>query len=133
MGDLQTPNIRRRGSHTQAATPCALAIVPPADYAETGMHSSFAANRRDPGHAASRRRALLEIALIFLVLFIEGAWPAPEANEPHYLSKARHYWDASWCAGDFFCNSADAHQVFYWTFGWLTQWLSFVRSPGAEG
>jgi hypothetical protein len=68
---------------------------------------------------------LLEIALIFLVLFMEGAWQAPETNEPHYLSKARHYWDASWCADDFFCNSADAHQVFYWTFGWLSVWLPF--------
>ena len=45
----------------------------------------------------------------------------PDVNEAHYLSKARHYWDADWCPDDFFCNSADAHQVFYWTFGWLSR------------
>ncbi|MEX2114039.1 MAG: DUF6798 domain-containing protein [Pirellulales bacterium] len=87
------------------------------------MHNSLTANGRDTGRAASRRRALAEIALVFLVLFIEGAWPAPDANEPHYLSKARHYWDAGWCPDDFFLNSADAHQVFYWTFGWLSRVL----------
>ena len=27
---------------------------------------------------------------------------------------------------DFFCNSADAHQVFYWTFGWLTRLLAIA-------
>src|SRR5207244_3162725 len=61
--------------------------------------------------------------LIFAVFFIQGAWPAPEVNEPHYLSKARHYWDPSWCAGDFFCNTADAHQMFYWSFGWISRAL----------
>src|SRR5207248_1926402 len=48
-------------------------------------------------------------------------------NEPHYLSKAKHYWDAGWCAKDFFCNTSDAHQVFYWSFGWLTRWLSLAQ------
>jgi hypothetical protein len=72
----------------------------------------------------SRRwRAAVEVGLIFLVFFIQGAWPAPEVNEPHYLSKAKHYWDVSWCAHDFFCGTADAHQVFDWTFGWLSRWL----------
>ncbi len=75
--------------------------------------------------SGSRRwRAGAEVGLIFLVFFIQGAWPAPEVNEPHYLSKAKHYWDASWCAHDFFCGTADAHQVFDWTFGWLSRWLS---------
>ncbi len=48
----------------------------------------------------------------------------------HYLGKAKHYWDPAWCPGDFFLDTADAHQVFYWTFGWLTleQWgLSFTE------
>src|SRR5205823_738056 len=39
------------------------------------------------------------------------------------LAKAKHYWDPSWCPSDFFQNTADAHQVFNWTFGWLTLWL----------
>jgi len=65
-----------------------------------------------------------EVLLTFLVFLVHGAWPVPEVNETHYLSKARHYWDPSWCASDFFCTTADAHQVFYWTFGWLSQLMS---------
>jgi hypothetical protein len=85
------------------------------------MHDLNAANLQEG--IGARRRAWLEIVLIFLVIFIEGAWPVPDSNEPHYLAKARHYWDAGWCPDDYFLNSADAHQVFYWTFGWLSRWL----------
>ena len=69
--------------------------------------------------------AVAEVGLIFLVFFIHAGWLPPTANEPHYLSKAKHYWNPEWCARDFFLNSADAHQVFYWTFGWLSLWLPF--------
>jgi hypothetical protein len=48
----------------------------------------------------------------------------PDVNEAHYLCKARHYWDPQWCAGDLFLESADAHQVFYWTFGWVAALVS---------
>ncbi len=58
------------------------------------------------------------------MFFIHAGWPVPDVNEPHYLSKAKHYWNPAWCRNDFFCNAADAHQVFYWTFGWLTRYLS---------
>jgi hypothetical protein len=68
-------------------------------------------------------RAAAEVGLIFLVFFIHAACLAPDVNETHYLGKARHYWDASWCARDFFCGTADAHQVFYWTFGWMSRWM----------
>lgn len=64
-----------------------------------------------------------EIALIFLVFFIHAGWPVPDVNEPHYLGKAKHYWDPNWAAGDFFLGTADAHTVFYLTSGWLTLWL----------
>ena len=74
--------------------------------------------------SAPRGRVVVEILLIFAVFSLHGAWPVPDVNEPHYLSKAKHYWDSSWCANDFFVNTADAHQVFYWTFGWLTRYLS---------
>src|SRR5437773_1766592 len=74
--------------------------------------------------SAPRGRLIVEVLLIFAVFFLHGAWPVPDVNEPHYLSKAKHYWDSSWCANDFFVNTADAHQVFYWTFGWLTRFLS---------
>jgi hypothetical protein len=73
--------------------------------------------------AAPRWLAIVEVALIFAVFFLHGAWPVPDVNEAHYLSKAKHYWNPNWCANDFFVNTADAHQVFYWTFGWLTRYL----------
>ncbi len=77
----------------------------------------------DRSAAASRWLAAAEIALIFTIFFIHAGWPVPEVNEAHYLSKAKHYWNPQWCARDFFCNTADAHQVFYWSFGWLSLWL----------
>ncbi|HTN75927.1 MAG TPA: hypothetical protein VL096_11800, partial [Pirellulaceae bacterium] len=61
----------------------------------------------------------LETAMIFVLCFLKSGWPPPDANEAHYLAKARHYWDPAWCEQDFFLNSADAHTVFYWTFGWI--------------
>lgn len=64
--------------------------------------------------------AVAEIALIFLLMFLFAGWPPPDVNEAHYLAKAKHYWQPAWCAGDHFLESADAHLVFYWTFGWLT-------------
>ena len=36
---------------------------------------------------------LAEIALVFAVFFIQGAWPTPEVNEPNYLGKAIHFWN----------------------------------------
>jgi hypothetical protein len=66
---------------------------------------------------------LAEIALIFAVFFIQGAYPVPEVNEPYYLGKAIHFWNPDWARGDFFLDSADTHQVFYLAFGWLSLWL----------
>ena len=70
--------------------------------------------------------ALIEIALIFAVFAIQGAWPVPDVNEPYYLGKAIHYWNPDWLRGDFFMESADTHKVFYFTFGWLSLWLGPV-------
>lgn len=61
-----------------------------------------------------------EVLLVFCIWFMHAAWPVPEVNEAHYLGKAKHYWNPAWCANDFFLNTADAHQVFYWSVGWLT-------------
>jgi len=78
----------------------------------------------EPGKPRQTRwHCAMEVALIFLVFFIHAGWPAPEVNEPHYLGKARHYWDPTWATGDFFLGTADAHAVFYLTSGWLTLWL----------
>jgi hypothetical protein len=68
---------------------------------------------------------LVEIALIFAVFCVQGAWPVPDVNEPYYLGKAIHYWDPDWVQGDFFLDSADAQWVFYFAFGWL----GLVMSP----
>ncbi|MGO8689032.1 MAG: DUF6798 domain-containing protein [Thermoguttaceae bacterium] len=65
-----------------------------------------------------------EIALVFAVFFVEGAWPVPEVNEPNYLGKAIHFWDPAWAQNDFFLGTADTHWVFYFTFGWLSRWLT---------
>lgn len=54
------------------------------------------------------------------------ASPIPGINEPHYLSKARHEWDRSWCAGDLFLESYPAHQVFYQVVGWWTLHFDFA-------
>ncbi|HEY4311485.1 MAG TPA: DUF6798 domain-containing protein [Pirellulales bacterium] len=77
--------------------------------------------------AAAPRRvgwAWLEAALIFLVFAAYAGWPVPEPNEPHYLSKARHYWQPDWIADDFFLSSADSHWTFYLTCGWLSRFMS---------
>lgn len=66
----------------------------------------------------------LEIVLIFAVFFVAGGAPAPHVNETYYLTKAKHYWEPQWCAGDPFLESADAHLTFYWTVGWLAKWFS---------
>src|SRR5262249_20225768 len=70
---------------------------------------------------ARRWRALVEIAVVFAVFFMHGAWPIPDVNETGYVAKAAHFWDPQKFAGDFFCQTADAHVVFYAAFGWLTK------------
>ncbi|MFV1965679.1 MAG: DUF6798 domain-containing protein [Pirellulaceae bacterium] len=84
-------------------------------------------NALQPSLLGSRRiLAWTEVLLIFLLFFAIGGSAAPDVNEAHYLAKARHYWDTSWCPSDFFLASVDAHTVFYWTLGWLTQFLSLT-------
>ncbi|HEY2762247.1 MAG TPA: hypothetical protein VGI75_15920, partial [Pirellulales bacterium] len=65
-------------------------------------------------------RALIEIALVFAVFFLHGAWPMPDDNETGYVVKAQHYWNPDGFKTDFFANTANAHLVYYWSFGWLT-------------
>lgn len=54
--------------------------------------------------------------LSFLAFSFSQA-PIPGPNEPHYLTKARHFLDRDFCAGqkdgDLFLDSSDAHYVFY--------------------
>lgn len=72
--------------------------------------------------------ASLEVAFIVLLCFLYAGSPPPGKNEPHYLGKAKNYWQPEWCEGDFFYESADAHELFFWTFGWVTNYCSLSTS-----
>ena len=63
--------------------------------------------------------------LIWVTFLVFGAVaaPVPGVNEPHYLCKAKHFWQPEWCDGDFFLKSPNAHLVFYVTIGRLTTFL----------
>jgi hypothetical protein len=62
--------------------------------------------------------------LIFCLFYIYAGLPPPDANESHYLAKAKNFWNPDWCARDLFLQSEDAHYLFYLTVGWLTQYLT---------
>jgi len=68
-------------------------------------------------------RTGVETLVIFLIFCMSACWAIPEPNESHYVSKARHYWNHEWLAGDFFLNSPDWHTTFNLTTGWLTRFL----------
>lgn len=93
----------------------------------------MSAARRDEAFEQRRqggdRRAVVVLAL-FLALMVFAAirTPVPAVNEPHYLTKAKHYWDADFCRGDFFLNSADAHVVFFQTIGLFAQWFTLEQT-----
>lgn len=67
------------------------------------------------------------LAIVFVCYVFAGS-PTPSVNEAHYLTKAKHYWQPDWCRGDFFLESADAHEVFFWSFGWITQYLTLPNT-----
>ncbi|MEZ6070393.1 MAG: hypothetical protein R3C10_08965 [Pirellulales bacterium] len=94
--------------------------IPDADHPHTA--DPGAANAH--GRPASAGQALLEVLLIFCVFFIHASRPVPDTNEPHYLSRAVHYWNAEWCSGDVFLATPVAHRVFYIAFGWATRQLT---------
>ncbi len=74
------------------------------------------------------RLAAFEIVWIFLIFFLFAGSLPPDVGESHYLVKAKHYWQPSWCAGDLFVESRDAHAIFYWTVGWLTRFCSLTAT-----
>jgi hypothetical protein len=73
------------------------------------------------------------LALLFATLALYSALrsPVPAVNEPHYLSKARHFWQPEWCAGDLFLESPNAHQFFFQTIGALTVVLPLDQAAWA--
>ena len=72
----------------------------------------------------------LVTASVFLSFFAYSALqaPVPGPNEPHYLCKARAYWDSSFCPDDVFLESANAHNVFYQVIGPFTLVLSLEQA-----
>ncbi len=85
-----------------------------------------------PSASLSWRKCGIVLA-VFLSFVASSAIrrPVPSVNEPHYLCKAKHYWQPEWCAGDFFLESSNPHLVFYQTVGVLTQWLTLPQAAWA--
>ncbi|MEQ1830558.1 MAG: DUF6798 domain-containing protein, partial [Pirellula sp.] len=63
---------------------------------------------------------------VFCLFFIYAGSSVPAINEPHYWSKAAHFWNPNFGLGDLFLESGDAHWLFFATFGYLTQVLPIV-------
>ncbi|MFN0196870.1 MAG: DUF6798 domain-containing protein [Planctomycetaceae bacterium] len=70
------------------------------------------------------------ILAVGFLCFADSAirWPVPAANEPHYLTMARHHWDPAWCRRDLFLESTPAHTVFYQTLGIATRLLTLEQT-----
>ncbi|MDR3197826.1 MAG: hypothetical protein LBU34_08175 [Planctomycetaceae bacterium] len=71
----------------------------------------------------NRRKIFLEIAGVFAIFYIFGAWTVPDSNEPYYIGKAIHFWNPDWIPNDSFLESKDSHWTFYAVFGWLSLFL----------
>jgi Domain of unknown function (DUF6798) len=86
---------------------------------------------RDTDEPQSVAARWCEVLLIVLVFFAIAGDLVPRINEPHYLGRLKHFWDPSWCAGDLFLQSPEAHGLFAWAFGWITRWLSLTATAWA--
>ena len=69
-----------------------------------------------------------ELAAIACLFAAVGAWPTPDVNEAHYLTRARHDFDPGWAAGDFFLESPEAHGVFVLLMGPLAERLPLAAA-----
>lgn len=82
-----------------------------------------------PTHSQDFRKRIqrikaAEVCLIFLFFIGFAGQAVPHVNEAHYLAKAKHFWNSNWCPGDLFLSSSNSHWLFYFCFGWLTQFVS---------
>jgi len=85
------------------------------------------------GRPAVWERVLAEVRPVLILWAMLSLWSLmrtwiPAVNEPHYLCKAKHWWDPTWCARDFFLGSSNPHLVYYLTFGWLTKYFSLTET-----
>ena len=80
----------------------------------------------DQDPTTARRIWWQTVLAVWVACLAYSFWcaPIPGTNEPHYLCKAKHYWNSDWCQRDGFLTSSNPHLVFYVTLGWLTRFLS---------
>lgn len=83
-----------------------------------------------PVREDSARQFARHVAVVWLSFLVFSFWqaPIPAVNEPHWLTKAKHYWQPEWCSEDFFLASSNTHLVYYQTVGKLTTVLSFTET-----
>jgi len=67
--------------------------------------------------------AVGEISVLFALIMLLAGEPVPGVNESHYLPKAKHLFDSTFCAGDLFFQSHDAHGLAAGLAGALSLWL----------
>lgn len=63
----------------------------------------------------------VDFLCVFCIFFIYAGSSVPAINEPHYWTKAAHFWNPDFGKGDLFLESGDAHWLFFASFGYLTQ------------
>ena len=76
-----------------------------------------------PSPSPKRVAAVGEIAVLFALICLLAAEQVPGVNESHYLPKAKHLFDRSFCPGDLFFESHDAHGLAAGLAGALAIWL----------
>lgn len=81
-------------------------------------------NNLDESNPTSIHVIGLEIIAITAVFGLLSWTAPPDVNEAHYLCKAKHFWDSTFCANDLFLQSSNAHWLFFVSFGWLTNIFS---------
>lgn len=113
----KTESVSPLGNQKPAVVSTIVAVFTLRRSRDVACGSESRTGRRRVGFAA------LDVALVWLVFVAYGAWPTPDVNEAHYLTKAKHYWDPAWCRRDLFLESADSHVVFYATLGVLPHLL----------
>jgi hypothetical protein len=110
-----------------ASQPLAFKISRADDVGKPGLSKTASDSRgaqRGPLHEMSQHQWLLETLLIAACFFLYAGQPAPDVNESHYLTKAKPFWDASYCPNDLFLGSSFSHWLFYVCFGWMTKFMS---------
>ncbi len=86
---------------------------------ETSSEQKLVGN--DFGKPSWMNGSFVDFLCVFCVFFIYAGSNVPAINEPHYWTKAAHFWNRDFGRGDLFLESGDAHWLFFATFGYLTR------------